>query len=1117
MRKLWILLLIISLAFTASFGKTSVDKVRYKGFDVQWLKANGFWMTVNNFGQHGVDDGITQAGGYWAYQNGDAQYIYGAGMWFGAMVGVDKYVTSGYISSDGSSEYTPGEIGSSYVDAQWKVYLSNSADWPLAEIKSVLDSYAVYHDANAEPPLQSAGNTHTPLNIEVVQKTFEWNYPSNNDIIFIVYEVTNEGASALTDAYMGLVQDPDVGGAVDDMVGFDEDHNVGYCYDNDGIESYGHAGYIGYDFLDSPIDPVTTDPIGLTAFKIFSIDVAPVNDVERYNLMAGYNMAGDTYDPFDVDSGPADKRFMMTTGPFDLAAGETANVVVAVIPGYELGDSSTVSVIGDDGRSYRTLIGNSEAAQFIFDNDYLLPAAPKKPEAVVQSLDRKVFISWDSTAESYPDPYYAVASDPLSTVYDPDYIEFDFAGYRVYKAPTPAGPWEEIAEYDLSGLKHSFLDTDVINGIAAYYKVVAFDEQLNAPTTLESLGDSYFAQGRTDAVGTAPPVAPEPANGGSVVSGANPGTITAVIVEPQFVTGHTYRVQVEDGSNANRMVYSVIDLDTTEYIADHFLADNLFDPNLGGDNRYAKAYQTEVLDGVQYTIDAIALGDQYTYTYNSIATTSSNPGEYDAASNTFVGDYGWTARMGTGHDFEITFVETEPGVMEVNALDVQDTAYAGEDIYMVPLAGLTGDRYAGGFLVTHWDLFGYNWTPTFEPGLDTCIFFDGYYIVFGEAYAEEVYLDGDIVDDLIAASPITIPDEDPVTITDGYDAAAYLGMEPYFYAPRYADPGDYRLTFHTGDVYETAVSRVAGTTGSVDVMPVMDLSTASGLIEEDLVIRFMPNDNSPSIYLKDWTTGTLSASTSSVVGTVYTIDNGSGNPAYVLDISGMYGDEFEVNFTTAGVSYYCNIDKDVAAVWTPYGAYIPVSDSFELFGNNVNYVAGVEPANVEYQIEAIMNTGAVIYGDVSDGTHSVSDGDMLFYTIVTNPIVDGTELTFDQDGNIITGGEYWEVDTFALAASDSIDLSDVQVVPNPIYPINKWDQNVTSRKAEFTHLPGECDIYIYTVAGDIVNTLHHDNGTGTEEWDVRNKDNQDIASGIYIYVIYVDDDTKTEGTFAVIR
>jgi len=1097
MRKLVLILLIIAFAFSVSFGATDPDaqKVRYKSLDLKWLKANGFWLTVNNFGQHGVDDGITDAGGYWAYQNGDAQYIYGAGMWFGAMIGTEKYVTSGYISSDGSSEFTPGEIGTSYMDSQYKVYLSSDGDWPLAEIKSVLDSYAVYHDANTNPPLQSAGNVHTPLNIEVVQKTYEWNYPSNNDIIFVIYEVTNEGTGTLTDSYLGIVQDPDVGNAVDDMVGYDATYNIGYCYDNDGTESFGHAGYIGYDFLDSP-DDGGGSPIGLTAFKIFSIDVAPVNDVQRYNLMSGWNMAGDVYNPFDVDSGPADKRFMMTTGPFDLAPGETANIVLAIIPGYELGDDTTLEVTGTDGRSYRTLVGNSIAAQFIFDNEWLLPSAPVKPAAVAQSLDRKVFISWGSAAETTPDPYYVVASDPGSAVYDPDYIEYDFAGYRVYRAMSPAGPWTEIADFDLSSLQHSYLDTDVINGIPYYYKVVAYDAQPNPPESLESLGDTLFAQGRTNAVGYNPPVAPEPANGGAVVVGGNPGTITATIMEPNFVTGHTYRIMVEPGSHANELIYSVIDLDTSEYVAENFVA-----PNIGGTD---KTYQTEIIDGVQYTISVV----EYTYTFDSIATTSANAGEYDAAALTYVGDYGWTASMGTGHDLVMDFAATStPGVFELTVLDADETAYAGENVY---LEGITnGDRLAGGWLVTHWDLFGLNWSPRFEPGIDNCLFMDGYYLVLAEAYADDVYLEGGIVTELGAA--------------DGYEAATTMGIEPYFYAARFADEGEFRVTFHDSDVYEWAVTRNSGTSGSVSIHPDTDLTTA-GPATEDLVVRGDALFDLPFFFLKDRTTGVLTpANVTTAVGTVYTVQNSGGTDAYYVDVPSIgYGDEFEINFTAAGVAHYATVEKWNGASWDLYGDYLPVAldgdNAFTLYGKTFNYADGVATTDPDYILTEEMTNGMYLYGTYDDGAGAAfDDGDRIYYTVYKAPIVDGTQITMQQHGDIISGGEYWEVDTYAMTQASEIDLSEVKVVPNPIYPINSWDQNVTSRKAEFTHLPGECDIYIYTVAGDIVRILHHDNGTGTEEWDVRNKDNQDLASGIYIYVIYVDDETKTEGTFAVIR
>jgi len=198
--------------------------------------------------------------------------------------------------------------------------------------------------------------------------------------------------------------------------------------------------------------------------------------------------------------------------------------------------------------------------------------------------------------------------------------------------------------------------------------------------------------------------------------------------------------------------------------------------------------------------------------------------------------------------------------------------------------------------------------------------------------------------------------------------------------------------------------------------------------------------------------------------------------------------------------------------------FLDGDNAFTLYGKNFNYADGIATTDPDYILTAEMTNGMYLYGTYDDGAGAAfADGDRIYYTVSKAPIVDGTQITLEQHGDIISGGEYWEVDTYAMTQAADIDLSDVKVVPNPIYPINSWDQNVTSRKAEFTHLPGECDIYIYTVAGDIVRILNHDNGTGTEEWDVRNKDNQDLASGIYIYVIYVDDETKTEGTFAVIR
>ena len=293
----------------------------------------------------------------------------------------------------------------------------------------------------------------------------------------------------------------------------------------------------------------------------------------------------------------------------------------------------------------------------------------------------------------------------------------------------------------------------------------------------------------------------------------------------------------------------------------------------------------------------------------------------------------------------------------------------------------------------------------------------------------------------------------------------------------------------------------------------------------NLVIRTDAAGN-PKFFYKSFTDNTLTAVPDSSVttsGTLYIVNNSDGVPAYHVSISGIaYGDEFEIDFAKNNVAHYYDVQKNVSSVWTDYSKYNPMDvgadNSFTLTGRNLSYAPGPDVVSADYKGSAtIENNYFEISGNYtnSDGA-SFSDGDYLQFTIVKKPVMDGTTLVLHQTSNIPKGGDTWEVNTYAMVKSN-IDLSNVKVVPNPIYPINKWDKNVTDRKAEFINLPAECDIYIYNVAGDLIRHLVHNNGTGTEEWDVRNKNNQDIASGVYVYLIYVDDNTKKEGTFAVIR
>ncbi|MBN1347774.1 hypothetical protein JXJ21_00030 [candidate division KSB1 bacterium] len=75
------------------------------------------------------------------------------------------------------------------------------------------------------------------------------------------------------------------------------------------------------------------------------------------------------------------------------------------------------------------------------------------------------------------------------------------------------------------------------------------------------------------------------------------------------------------------------------------------------------------------------------------------------------------------------------------------------------------------------------------------------------------------------------------------------------------------------------------------------------------------------------------------------------------------------------------------------------------------------------------------------------------------------------------------------------------------------------RRIQFINLPGQCEIKIYTLAGDLVSTLFHDNlHKGYEDWNLTSSVGQAISSGIYLYTV---EDSKTGdvqiGKFVVIK
>jgi len=98
------------------------------------------------------------------------------------------------------------------------------------------------------------------------------------------------------------------------------------------------------------------------------------------------------------------------------------------------------------------------------------------------------------------------------------------------------------------------------------------------------------------------------------------------------------------------------------------------------------------------------------------------------------------------------------------------------------------------------------------------------------------------------------------------------------------------------------------------------------------------------------------------------------------------------------------------------------------------------------------------------------------------------------------------------------EMADIKVVPNPYFA--RYDSRVETAEGEsvlkFIRIPGECVIRIYTLAGDLVYTIDHDDGSGEVEWNLLSTNRHQIASGTYLYHIESDYGERI-GRFAVIK
>jgi hypothetical protein len=115
--------------------------------------------------------------------------------------------------------------------------------------------------------------------------------------------------------------------------------------------------------------------------------------------------------------------------------------------------------------------------------------------------------------------------------------------------------------------------------------------------------------------------------------------------------------------------------------------------------------------------------------------------------------------------------------------------------------------------------------------------------------------------------------------------------------------------------------------------------------------------------------------------------------------------------------------------------------------------------------------------------------------------------------------------TSVVAQAKTSDLSSVHTVPDPYYVKSAYESSSDQKILKFVGLPQDAIIRIYSASGVLVRMLEHHGGqySSTSEsqgseinWDLRNRNNQVVASGVYFYHVEAGD-ARRVGRFTVVN
>ncbi len=408
-------------------------------------------------------------------------------LWKVSKADIEEYEATGTATADMQS--WPFELGAPVVDGDGNPNNYNLAGGDRPQVLGDQTIWWVMNDVSAPHK-----ETETPpIGLEAQVTAFAFNQAGAlGNTTFYKYKLTYHGDQPLTDTYIGLWSDPDLGDAGDDYVGSDTLLGLGYVYNGDNNDG-GSTGYgnvppaLGYDFFQGPlveapgetwIDPDGTvhenaKRLGMQRFIYYNnVNEAPDGNPfvasDYYGYLTGFWKDGvpvtfggtgrgfsetpakymypamppafwseENIDGAGTAISPGDRRFIMSAGPFTMNPGDVQEIVFGIVWAQAEPDASNPRLA-----SLAKLKQDDLLAQQVFDINFELPAPPDAPRVTATPVDQGVLLTWDypPTSNNFLGRYSAV--NPL--ISDVDDVTYDFEGFILYQFNSPSDARGEI-------------------------------------------------------------------------------------------------------------------------------------------------------------------------------------------------------------------------------------------------------------------------------------------------------------------------------------------------------------------------------------------------------------------------------------------------------------------------------------------------------------------------------------------------------------------------------------------------------------------------------------------------------------------------------------------------